>query len=487
MHDKEIIPFGSTEEQNQLEDLCRKIYGVVLNMTTADSYGLTYKKSFVSQKELIRDFTFDYCANVFELVPPFLRVGVNRISVFAELGMWLGSMLLSEDFVLRVPLSAKRDLVPIAESKALGSGSASVWRNRLQRPTDFICFGLIPETAAMLQIKFVKEAYFDLRSKGANRSVIYQQYQKAMENFYRYAASFGIVRESLDKTVRRFLGFFMTKDKRYAELFEELAYDRVAKGEKSVFVRKLQTAEGIKKVTYERWDGVYYDKVGNVYQGAFTLRRPLGVNQLRSMAADAWYRFFSEADTLEEWSDLFAEDNKLEQPWKYLMYIKEDNRLSVDDLRDLNGLMTGDDDVGWMFSYDGGDPFAVGSLEDSFVDIREYGVKQDLDPLLPTPYQEFKVGLCRWMNHHSELTPMGWQRKINQLYRTAKQQGRLNDKTWKTIYEYVQKRDACADEWVAVLSSLDIEKVIRRCSINERDLSFSKANKSRADVQISIG
>lgn len=487
MRDREIIPFGSTEEQKQLEDLCRKIYGVTLNVANDTHYPLTYKKSVLSQKEMIRDFTFDYCLKVFDLVPSYLRAGVNRISVFAELGMWLGSMLLSEDFVMEAPLTVTSELRPIAESKALVSSNHSVWKNRLQRPKDFICFGLIPETAALLQIKLTKEAYLDLRKKGADRDTIYRQYQAVMENLYKYAASFGIVRMNLDKTVRRFLGMFLTKDKRFAELYEELAYDRVVKGERSSFVRKLQTADGMKKVTYERWDGVYYDKTGNIYNGSFSLRYPLSVNQLRSMAAEAWYRFFNEADTLEEWSALFGENNKLEQPWKYLMYIKEDNNLKGNDLLNLNALLSEEDDIGWMFSYDGSDPFTVGSLEDSFVDIREHGVKPDMDPIPPVNYQEYKVGLCRWMNHHPELTPMGWQRKINDLYKAAMKQNRLNDRTWEEIYKYIQQRDIYYEKWLAAFSSVDFEKLKDYCSMNERDLSFSAVTKSRVDIQIPIG
>lgn len=466
------IAVGSSMEKEEISRLEQKIVDVQSNYLNYVEKNLQYDKNVSEQNEKSSAMTRFYCLAVAGLCLAPLRKGVNAKTVMKTIGLWACCSFLSKTFREETNQVVSDVLAPLVKKKAANAGENSIWQKRKEQLNNGE-FPLTPESAALMKIAFCKQAYADMHKDGANVNQILSKYREAEQQLYVEAQKAGIKPEVLDKSMRTIVGNLVERDPEFVKVFNETAYDYVSRGEDTVYTQKYQASDGVKERSYSKWEGNYTDISGNNFTQAFTPREPETVNHLRRLSSDAWFLQMNKAHTPEEWGEAVSSDDIRHKQQKYLSLMMEDNGLSPDELSDLNSVMNPDDDVTWMLDVDGDDPFGVGSLDDSFVDLIENGPKPDAQTFDVGEYPEFKAAYSKWLNHHPEMSPMAQQKQANQTYYEYVARGKKDKDLLDKIYDFMQTRNMLQSRWDKVFAKVN-------ANVNEKSPRGGGGRKQRA-------
>ena len=463
------IPVGSVTESEELTKLERQIADVELTYEQYAENNLDFQKPVEEQEEKMGKMNKLFCLALAGVCLTPLRKGVNSKSVLRTVGLWLGCCFLSKSFRQECNHVISKVFHPLMSKKMDTAKADSMFKKRgllISERDDSL--PLTPDSVAVMKIAFCKQAYAKMHEKGADVDSVLRDYEKASEKLYDYAMRDGIRPELVDKSMRKIATDLIDKDSSFLQVFTETAYDTAVRGADMVHRQRYKDGDDTKVRTYTSWEGDYVDTDGNPYKDAFTPRKPESVNTLRRLSKNAWDNTMAGASTPEEWGEVVSTPYARQLQQRYLYFMKEDNHLEDEQLSDLNALMKPDDDVSWLIDIDGEDPFAVGSLEDSFADVVQNGPKPDADHMILGTYPEFKSAYCKWLNHHEDVSPMAEQAKANRVYYEYAARGKNDDTLLGQVAKHMEQRDALQQRWDTVFTD-----------INERVCAVTSANQQR--------
>lgn len=467
------VTVGSSEEDQLLQDLERQMQQVELDYVNYAQRQLDFRKDMEKQKESLSKTNKLFCLALAGVCLTPLRKGVNSKSVLRVIGLWMGCCFLSKTF-----RQGCKEAYGYVFSDAMGQMMSNQMRNakpdsRLAQRKPFFVNGtelpLTPESLAVVQIAFCRQAYQVLREPNANPEWIMERYEQACESLYQQGEAFGIPRYVVDKSMRKIAGDLMDKDATYIGVFEETAYGVVFRGNNVRHTQRYQDNGTVKERFYHTWEGSFVDEQGVEYTQAFHPRKPRSVNELRQLSKEMWDKKMAEAMTPEEWAMVVTRPDARQIQQRYLSYMQEDVCVPEKEMKawsDLNNYMRDDDDVSWMIDMDGDDPFNVGGFDDSLQDMLEHGVTPDSDTLMIGEYPEFRTAYCKWLNQHPEVSPMEMQRRANACYLTYEAGGKQNKSMLQQVERYLAQRDTLKDRWDDVYVGIS-EKVQVLSSANE--------------------
>lgn len=485
---RKTIPLGSSEEQERLSELEQQIQKVEGQYVDYAERNLNYRKVSKQTPEIKKTNRL-FCLALAGCCLTPLRNGVNAKSVLRVIGLWVGCCVLSKQFREATGEVIGKAFGPMISKKVSQAEPDSLLRTRQALVTkDGEELPLIPESVAVMQIAFCRQAYADMRKEGADKNQVLADYKKASEFLYEMAAADGIQRPVVEKQMRKIAGDLMEKDPSFLLVFQETAYDTVVRGRRTVHLQKYEDAGEVKTRRYETWEGDYKTETGNVFDGAFTPRMPESVNALRKRSKQAWEREMNKADTPEEWQAAVNSPYARSVQMRYMRCMMEDNGLTEKQMENLNACMHADDDVSWMFDMDGDDPFGVGSLTDSIDVLVENGPKENAPYPVMGDVPEFKSAFCKWLNHHLEYNPGYYQKRANQLCLSYRNGGMMDEALLAQIAEELRKRDAVSQRWDKIFDSaseeLKTENAHLEAKIQERRILDRPLPKSGTGVEM---
>lgn len=452
------IPVGSVEETQALAELEQQIKNVELEYTTYAEKHLDVKQSVDEQKKELSKMSKLFCVALAGACLLPLRKGVNSKSVLRVIGLWAGCCFLSKTFRQETNRIVSDVMSPLMSKKAAAAKPGSMLAKRkLQIDESGGTLPLTPDSLAIAKIAFCKQAYRDMRVKGADVEGVLQNYQKASERLYQVGLENGVCPELVDKSMRKIVADLIDKDSTFIPVFTETAYDLVYRGEDKVHIQKYRDGEEIRERTYTQWEGAYLTEDGDTFVGGFSPRRPESVNELRRLSKCSWDKIMAPASTLDEWGTAVVSPAARQLQQRYMHCIAVDNHLTLDENFDLNAYMRPEDDVSWLLDIDGDDPFGVGSLDDELVDIIQRGPKPDANHVFLGVYPEFKSAYSKWLNHHPDLNPGMVQAKANEAYCEYVARGRTDDNLLREISDYVAMRKDLQHRWALIFDDLNEE------------------------------
>lgn len=463
------VPVGSNAESEELIRLERQIQDVEMDYEKYAEEHLDFEKPVEKQKDEVSKTNRLFCLAMAGLCLSPLRKGVSSKSVLRVVGLWVGCCFLSKSFRQEVNRVVTDAIYPVISKKASKAKTNSMLEQRKTMiKGDDTTLPLTPDSIAVMKIAFCKQAYLKMHEPNADVAGILDKYNAASDKLYEMAIESGIRPALVDKSMRKIAADLIDKDSSFVPVFTETAYDMVVRADDTVHTQKYMDGDIVKERTYTSWEGAYHDEFGNQYDGVFTPRCPASVNELRMRSKHAWDRTMASAGTPEEWGDAVTTPEARQIQQKYLYLIKVDHHLDDEQLGDLNALMDPEDDVTWLVDIDGDDPFCVGSIDDTFVEIVTNGPKPDSTQMVLGTYPEFKSAYCRWLNHHPDVSPMAQQKKANAAYYEYAARGKKDDLLLQTVFNHMESRDLLQQRWDNVF---DV--------INERINQVNSANQLR--------
>lgn len=140
-------------------------------------------------------------------------------------------------------------------------------------------------SAALAHVGLLQNAYDQMRSPGANRALIKQNYESALSALYGFVADDGLDREAVQRNMRVIVGGLIERDPSQSAVFSELGHGRFVKGEPQTVVLPGATRSA------KLWTGDYVDAYrGDVVTGgSFTLREPMSTQEHRAAIARTMY------------------------------------------------------------------------------------------------------------------------------------------------------------------------------------------------------
>lgn len=226
---------------------------------------------------------FGFCAM------PLAR-GINRDAVIQAISMYVGMRLVDKDFQKDISKGVVDTLGPYVESKAEKAGPDSIWgkwsekikvaKNEGREPLD-------PDTAAVTQIGFIKQAYEDMRKPGADVNKISKEYENAVNTLYSVAEKDGVSKEAVNNSLKFMVGKLIETNPDNMKYFNETCYDGVFMDSyKEENVTTVDNDGKIIEKTQFVWDGSFKNKDGTEFKGTFSPRSPYTQDMYRDVLRD---------------------------------------------------------------------------------------------------------------------------------------------------------------------------------------------------------
>lgn len=135
---------------------------------------------------------------------------------------------------------------------------------------------LTAEQAASTKLKMVTTAYEGMRQQGVDANDVMRRYEASMDNFNKLCDEDGLDQDDINKRMRIMVGEKTKSKPSYANMFHELSYDAV---------EKAQPYRDPNDPHQQVWAGEYLNEDGSLFTGAFTPRKPMGMDEAASQKA----------------------------------------------------------------------------------------------------------------------------------------------------------------------------------------------------------